>query len=145
MPAMRKAARKKADAIVERYEKASGHHTVARLYSNCDVIEMHTPRRSYKARHAYQRDRRLMAKYENLMEAIWPQGINTMFLYPWDTEAHAYVRRKTYRPHQEAKAPRSTASAIQELLAQDMSQAAIACELSISRQAVSAAIKRQKQ
>ena len=196
-PAMREAARKKADAIVDRYEKASGHYTASRLYSKyCDVIEMrndrsvesfrdcveritlyqewakqgelawntrkpgqddkaakpsklycemHNPRRSDEARRAYQRDRRFMAEYENLMEAIWSQGINTMFLSHWDIEAHAYVRREAYRLLQEAKAPKATASTIQELLDQGMNQSDIARELGISRQAVSAAIKRQRQ
>lgn len=198
-PAMREAARKKADAIVERYEKALtgelGRYTASRLYSQyCDVIEMrndrsvegfrdcveritlyqewakhgelawstrkpgqddkaakpsklycemHNPRRSDEARRAYQRDRRFMAEYENLMEAIWSQGINTMSLSPWDIEAHAYVRREAYRLLQEARAPKATASTIQELLDQGMNQSEVARELGISRQAVSAAIKRR--
>lgn len=196
-PAIREAARKKADAIVDRYKNASGHYTASRLYSKyCDVIEMrndrsvegfrdcveritlyqewakhgelawntrksgqddkaakpsklycemHNPRRSDEARRAYQRDRRFIAEYDNLMEAIWSQGINTMSLSPWDIEAHAYVRREAYRLLQEAKAPRATASTIQELLDQGMNQSEIARELGISRQAVSAAINRYKQ
>ncbi|MGI3475822.1 MarR family transcriptional regulator [Providencia stuartii] len=200
-PAMRKAAQKKADTIVARYEKALkgelGRYTAPRLYSKyCEAIEMrndrsvegfrdcveritlyqewakqgelswntrkpgqddkaskpsklycemHNPRRSDEARRAYQRDRRFVAEYKNLMEAIWSQGINTMFLSPWDIEAHAYVRREAYRLVQEAKAPRTTASTIQELLAQGMSQSDVARELGISRQAVSATIKRLKQ
>lgn len=78
------------------------------------------------------------------MEAIWSQGFNSGTLPYWDIEAHAYVRREAYRLVQEAKAPRATASTIQELLDQGLNQSEVARELGISRQAVSAAIKRHK-
>lgn len=43
--AMRETARKKTDAIVDSYEKASGHYTAYRLYNKyCDVIEMRNDR-----------------------------------------------------------------------------------------------------
>jgi len=106
--------------------------------------EVHNPRRSDEARRAYQRDRRFVAEYENLIDAIWSQGINSGSLPTWDIEAHAYVRREAYRLLQESKVSKATASTIEKFLAKGMSQAAIARELNISRQAVSAAIKRQK-
>ncbi|QIM72298.1 hypothetical protein EYB34_13530 [Bordetella trematum] len=105
---------------------------------------MHNPKRSDEARRAYQRDRRFMAGYESLMEAIWSQGINSGSLPTWDIEAHAYVRREAYRLLQEIQSPKAAASTIDDLLAQELSQAAIARELCVSRQAVSAAIKRHK-
>lgn len=87
----------------------------------------------------------MASQSRNLIEAIWSQGINTMSLSPWDIEAHAYVQREAYRLLQYAKAPRATASTIQELPDQGMNQSEVAQELGISLQAVSAAIKRQKQ
>ncbi|WP_197479289.1 helix-turn-helix domain-containing protein [Bordetella trematum] len=106
--------------------------------------EAHNPKRSDEARRAYQRDRRFMAEYESLMDAIWSQSINSGSLPTWDIEAHAYVRREAYRLLQEIKSPKAAASTIEALLAKGMSQAAIGRELNISRQAVSAAIKRYK-
>ncbi|MGO4398005.1 hypothetical protein [Achromobacter sp. PAB15] len=107
--------------------------------------EFHNPRRSSEARRAYQRDRRFTAEYEIVMDEVWSQGINSGTLPTWDIEAHAYVRREAYRLLQEIKAPRASIENIQALLAQGMSQADIARQLNASRQAVSAAIKHQKQ
>jgi predicted XRE-type DNA-binding protein len=103
--------------------------------------EEHNPKRSDEARRAYQRDRRLATKYLELIEKIWAE--NAAVLPAWDIEAHAYVRREAYNQLQVLKCP---TSAVDELLAQGtMSQAEIARQLGISRQAVSASIKRRKQ
>lgn len=66
--------------------------------------EAYNPRHSDEVRRTYQRDRRLVAEYEILADAIWSQGVNNMFLSPLDIEAHAYVRREAYRLPQVAKA-----------------------------------------
>ena len=105
--------------------------------------EEHNPRRSEEARRAYQRDRRFTAEYEELIEQIWRQGINTATLPAWDIKAHAYVRKEAY--HQ-LQALRSPTNMIDNLLASGtMSQAEIARQLGVSRQAVSAAFKRRAQ
>lgn len=107
--------------------------------------ETHNPRRSDEARRSYQRDRRFAAEYEELIDQIWRQGINSATLPTWDIEAHADVRREAYRQLQALKAPKAPTSTIDDLLAQGMSQAEIARQLKVSRQAVSAAIKRRAQ
>ncbi|AEO46830.1 hypothetical protein F11_01800 [Rhodospirillum rubrum F11] len=107
--------------------------------------EAHNPRRGDDARRAYQRDRRFAGKYEELIEQIWRKGINSAVLPSWDIEAHADVRREAYRQLQALKAPRAPISMIDDLLAQGMKQTEIARKLDVSRQAVSAAIKRRAQ
>jgi hypothetical protein len=107
--------------------------------------EAHNPRRSDEARRAYQRDRRFAAEYVELIDRIWRQGNNRATLPTWDIEAHADVRREAYRQLQALKAPKVPTSTIDDLLAQGMSQAEIARQLKVSRQAVSAAIKRRSQ
>lgn len=105
--------------------------------------EEHNPRRSEEARRAYQRDRRFAAEYEELIAQVWRQGINSATLAGWDIKAHAYVRREAYRLLQAFKSPTSI---IDSLCAnRTMSQADIARQLGVSRQAVSAAIKRRAQ
>jgi Winged helix-turn-helix DNA-binding len=100
----------------------------------------HNPRRSDEARRAYQRDRRFEAEYRELIAAYW-----TIFageLPTWDIEAHAEVRKEAYRRLQLMKKPTIF---IRELEAKDItSQAEIARKLGVSRQAVSAAIKRRE-
>jgi len=102
--------------------------------------EQHNPRRSDEARRAYQRDRSFAAEYDELIRAIWTAQAHQ--LPTWDIEAHAYVRRVAYRQLQRMKAPTKYISELQTRGA--LSQAEIARQLGVSRQAVSAAIKRQK-
>lgn len=101
--------------------------------------EAHNPRRSDEARRAYQRDRRFAAEYDELIRALWSQQAHK--LPAWDIEAHAHVRREAYRQLQAMKSPTTM---VEELQAKGMSsQAEIARHLGVSRQAVSAAIKRR--
>ncbi|WP_240521360.1 hypothetical protein [Pseudomonas fluorescens] len=101
--------------------------------------EAHNPRRSDEARRAYQRDRRFVLDYEDLIAKIWSQ--EAAFLPSWDIETHAEVRKEAYRLLQALKSPTST---IDDLLMRGItSQAEIARQLGVSRQAVSAAIKRR--
>lgn len=102
--------------------------------------EHHNPRRSVEARRAYQRDRRFVAEFEELIGLIWSQQAHK--LPTWDIEAHARVRREAYRHLQAMKAPTSLIGDLQAGGA--VTQSDIARQLGISRQAVSAAIKRQK-
>lgn len=101
--------------------------------------ENHNPRRSDDARRAYQRDRRFAAEYRELIAGFW-----TVFageLPTWDIEAHAYVRREAYRRLQLMKKPTTF---ISQLEASGVTkQAEIARQIGVSRQAVSAAIKRR--
>jgi len=107
--------------------------------------EAHNPRRSDVARRAYQRDRRFAEAYQQLIDQIWRQSINSATLPTWDIEAHADVRREAYRQLQASKAPKVPTSTVDDLLAQGMSQAEIARQLKVSRKAVSVAIKRRAQ
>lgn len=101
--------------------------------------EGHNPRRSIEARRAYQRDRRFQAEYEELIAQLWSQ--QTGKLPGWDLEAHAYVRREAFRLLQAVKVRTRLIGELQE---QGMTcQAEIARRLGVSRQAVSAAIKRR--
>ncbi|KXV14894.1 hypothetical protein AD933_10780 [Acetobacter malorum] len=103
--------------------------------------ESHNPRRGITSRRAYQRDRRFIWEYRALMEQIWSHGFKNSTLSGWDIEEHAYVRREAYR---QVKALRSPTSMLDDFLSKGtMTQAEIARELGISRQAVSAAIKRR--
>lgn len=100
--------------------------------------EAHNPRRSIEARRAYQRDRRFVAEYEELISAIWSKYADQ--LPTWDIEAHAAVRIKAYHLMQSMKSPYSK---IKDLLQTGtMNQSEIAKHLGMSRQAVSIAIKR---
>lgn len=102
--------------------------------------ENHNPRRSDEARRAYQRDRRFAAEYRELIAAYWTAFAGE--LPTWDIEAHAYVRREAYRRLQLMKKPTIF---IGELEAKGVtSQTKIARQLGVSRQAVSAAIKRRE-
>lgn len=107
----------------------------SRLY-----CENHNPRRSDEARRAYQRDRRFAAEYRELIAGFWTAYAGE--LPTWDIEAHAYVRSEAYRRLQLMKKPTTF---IGELEAEGVtSQTEIARQLGVSRQAVSAAIKRRK-
>ena len=101
--------------------------------------EMHNPRRSEQARRAYQRDRSFSAEYKELIAAYW----TAMFgkVVTWDIEDHRRIRKAAYGKLIFLKKPTLF---IDELRAQGCtSQAEIARHLGISRQAVSAAMKRQ--
>lgn len=102
--------------------------------------ENHNSRRSDEARRAYQRDRRFAAEYGELIASLWTAFAGE--LPTWDMEAHAYVRREAYRRLQLMKKPTTF---IGELEAVGVtSQTEIARQLGVSRQAVSAAIKRRE-
>lgn len=104
----------------------------------------HNPRRSIEARRAYQRDRSFFAEYEYLIDTLW--SFHAHELPTWDIEAHAEVRRHAYRlmqdMKQDMKLPSSAAADL--LAAGTMSQSEAARRLGVSRQAVSAAIKRKR-
>jgi hypothetical protein len=101
--------------------------------------ERHNPRRSDQARRAYKRDRRYAAEYEELIAAYWT--IEAGKLPTWDIEAHALIRKAAYNKLLQMKKPTLL---IDELKEKGInSQTEIARELGISRQAVSAAIKRR--
>lgn len=103
--------------------------------------ETHNPRRSDDARRAYQRDRRFILEYHDFIEKIWSQVINSGSHPTWDIESHAHVRREARRQLQALKSPTSM---IGDFLTQGtMNQAEIARHLGVSRQAVSAAIRRR--
>ena len=101
--------------------------------------EAHNPRRSNEARRAYQRDRRYALEYEDLIAKIWSQG--AAVLPRWDIETWAEVRKTAYSQLQILKSPTSS---VDDLLNQGITnQAEIARQLGVSRQAVSAAIRRR--
>ncbi len=199
-PAIRAAAQRRADKVVERYEKAcQGHfgpYEAGRMWlAYCDPEEMrgdrsvfgfrdhverrmlltewarhgelvrasrlpghaegsakpsklycehHNPRRSAEARRAYKRDHDRIADFEFLIDEVYYEAVRQGFAKHWDIEYHADIRKKAYHILQASKAPTRL---IDELLAEEgpMSQADIARRLGISRQAVSAALKRRGQ
>lgn len=100
--------------------------------------EDHNPSRSVEARRAYQRDRRLIAEYEDLMAMIWSQ--NASRLAAWNIEAHAYVRTEAYRLLHAMKSTKGIIAA--ELSRGVTNQSEIARKLGVSRQTISIAIKR---
>lgn len=100
--------------------------------------EMHNPGRSPEARRGYQRDRRFKLYYEKLISTLW--SLYADELPAWDIEAHTAVRREAYRLLQGSK---SMKSEVAELLSDGaLNQSQIARRLGMSRQGVSAAIKR---
>ncbi|HEX7643017.1 MAG TPA: helix-turn-helix domain-containing protein [Burkholderiaceae bacterium] len=106
--------------------------------------ERHNQYRNDAARRNYQRDRLLSKKFRELIAQIWSEQIST--LPTWDIEAHAHVRREAYRILQESKPLHVKLSdgMIDELRVQGITnQSEIARRLGVSRQAVSAAIKRK--
>ncbi|MBF0876836.1 MarR family transcriptional regulator [Gluconobacter cerevisiae] len=105
--------------------------------------EHHNPRRSTESRRAYQRDRRFIWEYRALIEQIWSLCINNLTRAHWDIEDQVYVRREAYR---QVQAIRSSASMIHDLISEGtLNQSEIARKLGISRQAVSAAVKKRAQ
>lgn len=125
---------------VDATQKTSRAGEPSRLY-----CERHNQRRSDDARRAYQRDIELVGQYHMLIEQIWSEG--SMPLPAWDIKVHALVRQEAYRRLQEAK-PRHKRLSIQRvdaLISQGITnQAEIARQLGVSRQAVSAALKRRE-
>lgn len=101
--------------------------------------ELHNPRRSIEARRAYQRDRKFSAEYSELISVFW--GIVAGYMPAWDIQTHVYVRNAAYSQLQRMKSPTRL---IHELQVNGVTiQSEIARQLRVSRQAVSAAIKRQ--
>lgn len=102
--------------------------------------EDHNPRRSDESRRAYQRDRRFITDFEELISSTWTEYVASLPMH--DIESHAFIRKEAYKKLQHIKSPTKK---LDDLLAlKTMSQAKIAETLGISRQAVSAAIKRKK-
>lgn len=101
--------------------------------------EQHNPRRSVEARRAYQRDRKFAAEYNDLIAAHWKIFAGKM--PTWDIEAHAWIRKEAYSRLQFMKKP---SLFIEHFEAKGITgQSELAKNLGISRQAVSAAIKRR--
>jgi hypothetical protein len=122
-------------SVARRLNEPEGAAKPSKLY-----CEDHNPRRSDEARRAYQRDRRFAAEYRELIACFWTAFAGE--LPTWDIEAHAEVRRQAYRRLQLMKKPTTF---IEELEAKGAtSQTEIARQLGVSRQAVSAAIKRRE-
>lgn len=99
----------------------------------------HNPRRSADARRAYQRDRLFAAEYQVELDLLWRENAGN--LVSWDIEQHARVRQEAYRRLLLTKKP--TLGVIELQRKGITSQTEIARQLGISRQAVSAALKRQ--
>ncbi|WP_322405698.1 helix-turn-helix domain-containing protein [Massilia luteola] len=64
---------------------------------------LHYPRRSDDARRAYQRDRRFIAEYEELIREFWRQYAG--YLRQWNIDDHAMVRHAAYHHLRIMKAP----------------------------------------
>lgn len=121
-------------------QKSSRAGEPSRLY-----CARHNQRRSDDARRAYQRDVERVDEYHALIDEIW--SIKAGHWPSWDIKAHAHVRQEAYRLLQESK-PRITrisAEMIDALTSRGITnQSEIARQLGVSRQAVSAALKRRK-
>jgi hypothetical protein len=76
----------------------TGSQRPSRLY--CDL---HYPGRSDDARRAYQRDRRFIAEYEELIREFWAQYAG--HLRQWNLDDHALVRHAAYHHLRLMKAP----------------------------------------
>jgi hypothetical protein len=115
-------------------QQAPGTAKPSKFY--CD---QHNPRRSVEARRAYQRDRRFAAEYAELIAAHWK--IFAGRLHTWDIEAHAWIRKEAYSRLLFMKKPTQFIEHFEQKGI--VKQADLARKLGISRQAVSAAIKRR--
>lgn len=76
----------------------TGAQRPSKLY--CDL---HYPGRSDDARRAYQRDRRFVAEYEELLSEFWAQYAG--YLRAWNLDDHARVRNAAYHHLRIMKAP----------------------------------------
>lgn len=101
----------------------------------------HNPRRSIDSRRTYQRDRRYKVEFYLLIDLVRSDCLKKGYYPVWDIEFHADIRRHAYKLIQHGK---SRTGNMEDLLVDEtMSQADIARKLGVSRQAVSAAIKRR--
>jgi hypothetical protein len=120
-------------SVLLRYQKA-GSAKPSKFY-----CERHNPRRSVEARRAYQRDRKFAGEYKELIAAHWTTLAGKM--PTWDIEAHAWIRKEAYSRLQFMKKPTLF---IEYFAAKGITgQSELAKRLGISRQAVSAAMKRR--
>ncbi len=78
--------------------KTKGAQRPSKLY-----CELHYPGRSDDARRAYQRDRRFVADYEELIRIIWAQYAGR--LRQWNIDDHTMVRNAAYHQLRLMKAP----------------------------------------
>ena len=101
----------------------------------------HNPRRSIEARRTYQRDRRYKVEFNLLIDLVRAERVKKGYHPAWDIEFHAEIRRHAYKLIQHEKS--RTGNMEDLLIDKTMSQADIARKLGVSRQAVSAAIKRR--
>jgi hypothetical protein len=144
------------------WREAGGHGTAAKGAATLPMLareqrpsklycSAHSPRRSEEARRAYQRDRAFTAEYEEeirriwseqLVGSVWSESLGCEDLHSWDIEHHAKVRRLAYENLQEMKTPTKLIDLLQSRGIENQSE--MARQLGISRQAVSAAIKRRK-
>lgn len=76
----------------------NGAQRPSKLY--CDL---HQPGRSETARRAYQRDRRFVAEYEEIVRVLWSR--HAADLKPWDIDDHALIRDAAYHVVRLLKAP----------------------------------------
>lgn len=121
-------------AAVRLPKQVDGAPKPSRLY-----CENHNPKRSDDARRAYQRDRRFVVEFEHVQAEIWARDADK--LRRWDLEAHAHVRREAYVMLQAMKSPTRL---IESLIAHGVTkQSDIARLLGVSRQAVSAGLRRR--
>lgn len=98
----------------------------------------HNPRRSDEARRTYQRDRRFVAEYQDIIAIIWRNYAGR--LPSWDISLHVQVRRAAYDFVQLSK---KTIHFIDMYKTQGVSNGEeIGSALGMTRQAISAARKR---
>lgn len=65
--------------------------------------DLHQPGRSEAARRAYQRDRRFLAEYEEIVRVLWSRHAGD--LRPWDVDDQTLVRDAAYHAVRLLKAP----------------------------------------
>jgi len=102
--------------------------------------EMHNPRRSDEARRNYQRDRRFAAEYAELIAVYWEAVAGQVRI--WKMEEHRQARKLAYRKLLSIKKPTLFIEEMQKEGHTNLAE--IARHLGVSRQAVSAAVKRNR-